>query len=235
MRVLTTRTFETGISAPVNFHPGGRLARLAPATITALGVLVVGHTIDFLLDYGPEYSWRLSARGDGQTWDATVIAVLAAVALLVIAASFRIGYLVLRLRRVDPDCPALRFSRTTYLTSVGRVWLRLFVASVPMFVIHENFEQWTAGLGLPGLYVLAGTGLVNPTLIFALVSLVFALIVGLFTVGMAFLEAAIGRAAARQSHGPAAVRRLSYDLERIPWSVIARNLAGRAPPVRLVP
>jgi hypothetical protein len=157
--------------------------------------------------------------------------VLSAVGLLAAAATLRLGLLYWQVRRSDPGQLVTGLSGALYLRTVLRVWSTLYAVSIPMFLVQENFERWNAGLGLPGLGVLGAIGLDGPVLLFALVSLAFALVVALYRLGVDRLEALIAEAQTRARRPvPAALLPARSDPESAPSSVIGRNLAGRAPP-----
>jgi hypothetical protein len=212
----------------------GRLRRLSKyslAVILALTAFVFGHNLYFLLQYGSEYTRDLARTGDGSSWHSTVRFVLASAALLTLVASVRLAFLVREARRTLPGRGVSGLSGAVYLRRVLPVWSGLFVASLLLFVLQENSERLSAGLRLPGIAVIGTDGPVSPILVFALVSLAFALVEALFHLGIDRLEALIaeGRSrSGRPARATAMPRRL--DPDSAPTSVIGLNLAGRAPP-----
>ena len=212
------------------------MSRRAPGfafyAVLVLAVLVVGHNVVFLLAYGPAYAAALAQTGHGDRWDETVRAVLAALGLLAAAASLRVAYLHRLVRRSAAGGGPDRLSARTYARSLLPLWARLFAMSVVLFVVQENYERVSAGLALPGLGVLGSTQILGPVPVFLLVSLAVAAVAALFRWGIAALEEQIAAGRARM---PAVVweprPRFRTDPIRSASSVIARNLAGRAPPV----
>lgn len=216
-------------------HLQDRVSRSLFAGVLALTVLVVGHNLYFLLRYGSEYTTDLARTGDGGSWDAAVRFVLASAFLLTSVSSLRLAFLFQEVRRTYPGQWVNGISGAGYLRSVAPIWLKLFSASIPLFVLQENLERWGSGLSLPGIGAIGTVGLGSPLLVFALVSLAFAVVVALFRLGIDRLETLVAEARS-QSWRP--VRRADLpggsDRESAPTSVIGRNLAGRAPPAVLL-
>ena len=212
----------------------GRLYRSLFASVLTLAVLVVGHNLHFLLQYGSGYASAMARGGDGSSWDETVRFVIAAAILLTMVAGLRLAFLLRQVRRSFPGrrVTVTGLSWGGYLRTVGPIWVRLFSASLLLFVLQENFERWGSGLGLPGIGAIGTVGLGSPVLVFALVSLAFAMVVALFRLGIDRLEALIAEARNRSWHG---VSRVDLSGRSDPESrqapIIARNLAGRAPPM----
>ena len=211
-----------------------RVSSLGFKTVLALAVLVVGHNLVFLLAYGPAYAAALAQTGHGSRWDETVRAVLAAVCLLTAAASVRVAYLHRLVRRSAAGGGPDRLSAGTYARALLPLWARVFAIAVVLFVVQENYERASAGLTLPGLGVLGSTQILGPVPVFLLVSLAVAAVAALFRWGIAALEEQIAAGRARlPAVAPEPRPRFRTDPIRSASSVIARNLAGRAPPAPL--
>jgi len=207
-----------------------RISKYPAAALLALATMVVAHNLTFLIAFGPDYTSRLASMGDGKSWDDTVTFVLAAAALLTFTACLRVTFLIRQVRTSSPS-QRLGLSGRAYLRTLWPFWLRLFAASLVLFVLQENEERWGIGLAMPGLSVLGAVGPVSPILVFALVSLAFAAVVALFRVGIDCLEAIIAAARRRSwSEAPSLSRPKTPVRESAPASIIGRNLAGRAPP-----
>ena len=205
--------------------------RAVLASVLVLAVFVVGHNLYFLLKDGSSYASDIARTGDGSSWDAAVRLVLAAAALLAIVAGLRLGFLFSQVRGRPPGQRVAGLPFAIYSRMVGRLWVTLFAGSVLLFVLQENFERLSAGLSLPGLAVIGAVGLGSPILVFALVSLAVALVVALYRLGVDRLEALIADARAKSWRRTPRLRLAGWsEPESAPKSVIARNLAGRAPP-----
>jgi hypothetical protein len=211
-------------------HLPGRISRRLFAGVLALAVFVVGHNLYFLIRYGSGYASEMARTGDGNSWDSTVGFVLVAAALLACLAAVRLGFLLRQVQSSDLRQQVAGLSATTYVHALVPIWLGLLSASIPLFILQENFERWSAGLPMPGLSVIGVIELKSPALVFALVSLAFALVVALFRLSIERLEALIARGRTRAwVHAPA-IHRPGPAAVSIPASIISRNLAGRAPP-----
>jgi hypothetical protein len=211
----------------------GHISKYASAAVLALAVQVVGHDLTFLIRYGSRYGSEIARTGDGSSWNDTARFVIVSAALLATFAGLRLAFL-LRQVRTTYRGRRVGLSGSAFARIVLPVWLRLFSASIPLFVLQENYERWSVALPLPGMSVLGVVGPGSPILVFALVSLAFALVVALFRLGIDRLETMIAQARTRSWCGAAS--RLptgGTDPSPVPSSVIGRNLAGRAPPALL--
>ena len=207
-----------------------RISKYPSAALLALAAMVVGHNLTFLIAYGPDYASRIATTGDGKNWDDTVTFVLAAATLLPIIACLRMAFLLRQVRRAHPG-HRVGLSIPEYRRTLLPVWLKLFTASLVLFVLQENQERLGVGLTLPGLSVLGAVGSVSPVLVFALVSLAFAAVAALFRLGIGCLEAIIAKARTESWRGsPRRQLPRASNPESAPVSIIGRNLAGRAPP-----
>ena len=208
-----------------------RVPGLMLTAVLALAVLVVGHNLVFLITYGSGSSVALIRTGHGSRWDETVRVVLAAEILLAATATLRLAHLYRLVHRLSPGFMADGLSARGYVRALLPLWAGLFATSSLLFVVQENFEHWSAGLGLPGLDVLGSGAYVGPMPVFALVSLFVAAVAALFRWGVRTLEARI--AAGRIPHLPPSSSprvRFGPDPDRHTTSILGRNLAGRAPP-----
>jgi hypothetical protein len=208
-----------------------RVPGLVLTAVLTLAVLVVGHNLVFLITYGSGSGLALIRTGHGSRWDETVRVVLAAEILLAAAATLRLAYLYRMVRRLTPGFVGSDLSARGYVRALLPLWAGLFATSTLLFVLQENFEHWSAGLGLPGFGVLGSAAYVGPIPVFALVSLFVAAVAALFRWGVTTLEARV--AAARRAVPSRATpprRRLLTDPSRPATSILGRNLAGRAPP-----
>jgi hypothetical protein len=208
-----------------------RVPSLVLTAVLTLAVLVVGHNLVFLLTYGSGSGVALVRTGHGNRWDETVRVVLAAEILLAAAATLRLAYLYRLVRRLSPGSVTGGLPVRGYVRALLPLWIGLFATSTLLFVLQENLEHWSAGLGLPGFGVLGSAAYVGPIPVFALVSLLVAGVGALFRWGVRTLESRI--AASRTLALPPASsprRRFGPDPDRRATSILGRNLAGRAPP-----
>jgi len=210
---------------------GTRLVRRLAAAALVPTVLVVGHELDFLLAYGAQYRVALIRTGHDGRWDSAVLTVLLAAAVLTIVGLGRLAWLARRLR-------AAGASSTVGLgpgigASVAKLWLRLFVLALLLFVLQENYERASAGIDTPGLGVLLPDRGSNPPLVFAAVAAVVAAVWSLFRRTMEVLEERLARVTSGFRPAPAVVRRPPRLADRPASSLLGRNLAGRAPPLVL--
>jgi len=206
-----------------------RVPGLVFSALLALVVTVLGHNLVFVLTYGAGYSIALARTGHDSRWDDTVRAILAAGALLAVAASLRLIYLHRLVRSIQPE-GGRHLSGRVYVRTVLPIWACLYLASTLVFVLRENYERWTVGVGLPGLSVLGSFGFIGPVLVFLIVSLAVAAVAGLFKLGISALEALVAASRARERHALCPARPLPIDSDRPAISVLWRIGAGRAPP-----
>ena len=205
---------------------GHSLRGLALSVATALVVLVTGHNLVFLMTYGADYGVALARTGHDGRWGETVPAVLIAASFLATAALMRIAYLFGLVQRLRHGGGGGLHGRA-FLRILAQIWIKAFLMATTLFVVQENYERWTVGLGLPGPSVLGSFGVVGPVLVFLVVSLVVSAVAALFEWGINELEAQIAETQ-RLAQGmvpPEPIRPAS--------SILGRNLAGRAPPAPL--
>jgi phosphoglycerol transferase MdoB-like AlkP superfamily enzyme len=211
---------------------GRSLRGLALSVATALVVLVTGHNLVFLLTYGADYGVALARTGHDSRWTETIQAVLIAASLLATAAFLRIAYLVGLVQRLRPGGGGRPDGRA-FLRILAQIWIKAFLVATILFVVQENYERWTVGLGLPGFAVLGSFGVGGPVLVFLVVSLVASVVAALFEWGIAELEARIAAIRGRAEGMVSPVRRRRPEPIRPSSSILGRNLAGRAPPAPL--
>jgi hypothetical protein len=212
---------------------GRSLRGLALSVATALVVLVTGHNLVFLLTYGADYGAALARTGHDSRWTETVQAVLLATSLLAAAAIVRIAYLFGLVQRLRPGGGG-RPNGRAFLRTLAQIWIKAFLVATILFVVQENYERWTVGLGLPGLSVLGSFDVAGPILVFLVVSLVVSAVAALFEWGITELEARIAAILGHRAQGVVyPVRRRRPEPIRPSSSILGRNLAGRAPPAPL--
>lgn len=206
------------------------------ATVAALSPvsLVLAHNLSFLAAYGSNSDDVLRATGHAEAWTSAVRAVIAVSAALGLAAFVRLLALWRTASRVERE---LGVQPRTDWRALGRtvlgLWVWLAVLTAAWFLVQENLERLAMGQPLPGLDPLLEGGLVGPLLIVPAISLIVALVGGLFRWGIAALRARIAAAiAAHRRARPATVRRPSGADAR-PSSLLARNRGLRAPPIAL--
>jgi hypothetical protein len=204
--------------------------RLRFAVLAVLGV-VVGHDAVYAVGHGlgDGYRTAMSALGHDAYWvPLTVMAVVAALAVLVTAASTILG---LR-RRLSAKASVDHAPAVSYRSTVWRIWPRLFLVVVAAFVVQENLEQWRSFEGATGIDVLVTTSpLAVPVL--ALVTLVLAAVGALVRWRIEHLRARLAHSAAHAARAvdpisPSPEWRLA-DIAAVAWLLVRRD-AGRAPP-----
>jgi hypothetical protein len=207
----------------------GNLAEL----LLALTALVVGHDLDFLLAYGSGYQGALARTGHDSHWETAVLTVIAAGLLLGLVATARLIWLIRFVTRVRVETSA-RSNLAPVPRLLAFTWARLFVVSIFLFILQENYERASVGLGLPGPSVLAPDSGVSPILVFAFVSLLVAAVAALFRWTIAALEEQLARSRSAVPPATAEPRVPRLEGVRAVSSILGRNLAGRAPPAALL-
>lgn len=216
---------------PVQYPAMSRwIVRLTAFAGMAAVAFVLAHNLVFLASYGTAYQDALSRTGHDDAWGTAVLVVLGLGVLLLVSATWRLHALGVlargsALRAYQPPATG---ELAGYL---GRLWLRLTLATTLWFVVQENLEHLRIGEHLPGLSVLASSEYPNALLILAAVALGVAVVGALFRWRRDALVARI--AAARQrwhrTHG-ATVRTSLEWVIRLSGSLLGRRLAVRAPP-----
>lgn len=213
-----------------------RVVRARIAFWALAGVaLLVSHDAVFLAQLGPGESLVRTLRHAAHDyWGAVSIAL----AVVGVGATLAVAIRILRLERRAAALGARRVTagRPGYLRRVASVWLALFAVVAIGFLIQENLEHARVHGHLIGI-----SALVGPEYPLAIP------VIGLITLGAAFLGAAIGGAerallvaiAEALRHlilrPPLRLGRAPLRLGSPRRSPLAGASAGRAPPRRLVP
>ncbi len=215
--------------------PSVRLRQHIAFWVLAGIALLVSHDAVFLAQLGPGEALVHALRhATHDYWGAASLALIAVG--LVVAAAVAVRILWLQRRAAALGARRVSVEPRGYLGRVARVWLALFAAVVIGFMIQENLEHASGHGHLIGMGALVG-----PEYPLALP------VIGLITLGAAFLGAAIGSAertllAAIEAVLRQLVLRPPLRLARAPLrlgtprrSPLAGAAAGRAPPPGLVP
>lgn len=192
--------------------------------------LLVSHDAVFLAQVGPGERLTAALRGAGHDyWGAASLVLVAIAALAALAVLTRLA----RLRR---DAATLGVSGPAHRTRLARllpIWGRLAAIVIIGFAIQENAEHFVAHGHTIGVEALIGPEYPLALPVLGMVSFVAALGAALFIAAERAMVAAIVAAlAARPRPGRVATRspqRIATPIE----SVLARFLAGRAPPSML--
>jgi hypothetical protein len=212
--------------------PGPWRDRLRLAAL-AVVALVLAHDLVFLLTDGSGgYGVALAQTGHGTQWTATVVVVAALAISLTIFGTARLISLTHEARELEGHGASVRSGRTTDLAGhLVQAWLVILPVSLALFVLVENLEHLSAGLPAPGLAVLGSVEYHGVLGVFALVSLLAALVEALYRWRRDVLIARIQAARARLARRPARVARRA-----LPWvdlrhaAIIGHRISGRAPP-----
>ena len=210
------------------------LAWVGLATVT----LVLAHEVVFLAGYGTRFGIALADSGHDARWARAVVAVLTLGAVLAVAAGWRLYQLRTLARTLSegrPGKPLVTGALTmpALRRLVLRRWATLLVSTTVLFVIQENRERLVVGQAPPGLGVLGSPEYPNSLLVILVVTLVVAVIAGLYRWHR---DALVARIAAARSRWPrrndAAPPREPAHFRR-PASILGRRQALRAPPALL--
>ena len=203
------------------------------ATVVVLSPvsLVLSHNLAFLTAYGSVSDAVLRATGHAEGWAFAVRMAITISVALGVAAGARLVALLRTARRVEAEQGL--HPRTDW-RALGRtvlvLWAWLAIATAVCFVVQENAERATIGQPLPGLAPLLTTRTAGPLLIIPVISLVVALVGGLFRWGITALRARIAAAKApRARQRPAGTTRPAGSRPRRSGA-LSRNLGLRAPP-----
>ena len=214
---------------PARWRDRSRLAALAVVSF------VLAHDLVFLLTDGRSYGLALAQTGHGDQWTETVVLVAALAIGLATTGAARLIALSRLARRLDTSHHTVRAGRLADLGShLIRAWLVILPMALVVFVIVENIEHVSIGLPAPGLAVLGSAQYHSVIGVFALISLVTALIDALYRWRRDVLIARIEAALARLPHRPATIAR-----QTLPWvelrhsSITGHRITGRAPPAPL--
>lgn len=215
--------------------PSVRLRQRVAFWVLAGVALLVSHDAIFLAQVGPGEALVHALRhATHDYWGAASLALIAVGLVVAVAVAIRMSWLqrrasALGARRVTVE-------RRGYLGRVARIWLALFAAVVIGFLVQENLEHASGHGHLIGMSALLG-----PEYPLALP------VIGLITLGSAFLGAAIGSAerallAAIEAvlrhlvlRPPLRLTRAPLRLDASRRSALAGTSAGRAPPPWFVP
>jgi hypothetical protein len=207
----------------------GRWATLVAGVLVAF---VLAHDLVFLIGYGNAYRDALARTGHDQVWRTTVLVVLAAGAVLLLAAAVRLITLARDVRRAR----APRVTSEPSLRVLLRLWLALAVALALVvavgLVLIENVEHLRIGATLPGLSVLGSQEYPNALLVISAVSSAVGFVAALYRWRLEVLVARVQALPRAHQIRPTASARLVDQVDRRPGSLIGRRLAGRAPPRR---
>lgn len=217
----------------ISLLPSRMRARVAFWALSGV-LLLVSHDAVFLAQLGPgEVLSRTLRQAAHDYWGTASLAVAVVGAAAALAIALRI--VRLRQRAAALGVRPLTAGRRGYLRRVASVWLALFAVVVIGFLIQENLEHAGAHGHLIGIGALIG-----PEYPLAIP------VIGLISLGAAFVGAAIGGAeralvaaiAQILRHVLRPPRRLARAPLRLGSprrSPLAGTPAGRAPPRRLVP
>jgi hypothetical protein len=203
----------------------------------SLAALVLGHDLMFLLTYGLDFGAAMQRTGHGAPWLATVITAATVAGTMTTLAVRRLVALSRLAREVEGGNVHVRGGAA--LSDLGRqilrLWAPILVVALALFVANENLERAIVGIRLPGLSVLFGTTHAPTLLVFALVALFVSAFAGLYRWRRDVLAARIVAGRPRWAEdAPVAPRPRPWADRRSP-SIIGRRLAGRAPPLGVIP
>jgi hypothetical protein len=209
--------------------------RFRLATLAAVA-FVLAHDTVFLLTDGGSFGLALARTGHGNQWTGTVIVVAGLAISLAIAGAVRLVRLSRLAAELDAGEISVREGRPSDLLShLLKAWLLILPVALVLFVVVENLEHLSVGLPAPGLSVLGSTQYHSVLGVFAVVSLLAALVDALYRWRRDVLVARIEAARARLQHAPAVLGR-----HHQPWldlrhaSITSNQISGRAPPQRAV-
>ncbi len=203
------------------------------ATVAVLSPvsLVLSHNLSFLTAYGGASDTVLRATGHAEGWASAVRVVIGFSVALGLAMGVRLLVLWMTARRVEREHGL--HPRTDW-RALGRtvlvLWAWLALVTAICFLVQENLERVAIGQPLPGLAPLLDDRPAGPRLIIPLISLVVALIGGLFRWGITLLRARIAAANAAPPRGRPARTPRPAGAQPLQPGVLSRNLGLRAPP-----
>ena len=222
---------QVAYSAPMT--EGHWRARFRLGALAAVA-FVLAHDLVFLLTDTGSYGLALARTGHGGQWTGTVILVAALALALAVLGAIRLISLSRLAGELDAGDITVRAGAIRDLAGhLVRAWLTILPVALVLFVGVENIEHLSVGLPAPGLSVLGSSQYHSVFAVFALVSLLAALVDALYQWRRDLLVARIEAARDRLRHRAALVAR--HDL---PWvdrrhaSIIGNGLSVRAPPQR---
>lgn len=210
--------------------------RIAIAAALSPLALVLSHNLAFLATYGAGSEEALTATGHDQAWSSAVNATITISVLLGMLALIRVVVLWRTARRLEGESGMRgRTDGQAFAGTVLATWWCLALITTCWFLLQENLERVAVGQPLPGLDPLLSEGPIGPLLIIPAISLIIALITGLFLWGITTLRAWIAAAlAARLRRRPAPVG-MPAGADPHRSKVLSLNLGLRAPPGLLAP
>jgi hypothetical protein len=222
---------QVAYSAPMT--EGHWRARFRLGALAAVA-FVLAHDLVFLLSDTGSYGLALARTGHGGQWTGTVILVAALALALAVLGAIRLISLSRLAGELDAGDITVRAGAIRDLAGhLVRAWLTILPVALVLFVSVENVEHLSVGLPAPGLSVLGSSQYHSVVAVFALVSLLAALVDALYQWRRDLLVARIEAARDRLRQRAALVAR--HDL---PWvdrrhaSIIGNGLSVRAPPQR---
>lgn len=207
-----------------------RLVRLrGPIAFWALAglALLVSHDAVFLAQIGPGEALTAALRGAGHDYWGAASLLLVGIAGLVSALTL---VRLARLRRHAAALGAIGRARPTRLARLLPIWGRLAAVVVVGFAIQENVEHFVAHGHAIGTGPLLGPEYPLALPVLGIVTFVAALGAALLVASELAMVAAIVEALARRPRPAPVATRSAQRLAPPIGSVIARFLAGRAPP-----
>lgn len=203
-----------------------RLAALAAVAF------VLAHDLIFLITDGRSYGIALAQTGHGNQWTGTVIIVAGLAIALAILGIARLVSLSRLAGELDAGDITVRGGRLGDLAGhLVRSWLVILPIALVLFIVVENIEHLSVGLPAPGLSVLGSSQYHSVIGVFAVVSMLAALVDALYRWRRDILVARIEAARARLRRRPATVAGRS-----LPWvdqrhaAITGNRISGRAPP-----
>ena len=192
--------------------------------------LLVSHDAVFLAQIGPGEALTAALRGAGHDyWGAASLLLIVVAGLVSAVTLVRVG----RLRRRAAALDAIGRARPTRLARLLPIWGRLAAVVVIGFAVQENIEHFVAHGHAIGMGALLGPEYPLALPVLGIVTFVAALGAALLVASELALVAAILAALARRPRPARMARRSPQRLATLIGSVIARFLAGRAPPSML--
>lgn len=222
---------QVAYSAPMT--EGHWRARFRLGALAAVA-FVLAHDLVFLLTDTGTYGLALARTGHGEQWAGTVILVAALALALAVLGAIRLISLSRLAGELDAGDITVRAGAIWDLAGhLVRAWLTILPVALVLFVGVENVEHLSVGLPAPGLSVLGSSQYHSVFAVFALVSLLAALVDALYQWRRDLLVARIEAARDRLRHRAALVAR--HDLPRVDRrhaSIIGNGISVRAPPQR---
>jgi hypothetical protein len=209
--------------------------RFRLGTLAAVA-FVLTHDAVFLLTDGGSFGLALARTGHGDQWTGTVIVVAGLAISLAVAGAVRLVRLSHLAAELNAgDIAVLEGRPSDLLSHLLKAWLLILPVALVLFVIVENLEHLSVGLPAPGLGVLGSAQYHSVLGLFAVVSLLAALVDALYRWRRDVLVARIEAARTRVRHGSAVlVRRHLPWLDRRHASITSNRISGRAPPLRAI-